>query len=193
MAATGRRGSSQSGSANTWWLALGVSGAALVALPLAIAEPPVGLPPMFHEGTRGYEGLMSTATAVDRAFALGNLQLLRAAVTAEYMERLEDVFQRTAHRQLDRTALREQGVHIGNLRELRFLLGRSSGNRACLAYDMARRKRDGGYPVTRAVFALRFVWDESVFRLDARSVRKLQPGQTAEHLARRMVRDMLRG
>ncbi len=193
MALTARRGSRQSGIANSWWLALGVSGAVLVALPLAIADTPVSLPSVFHEGTRGYEDLMDAAAAVDQAFALGNVQQLRAAVTVEYMGRLEDVFQRSADRRLDRAALRGQGVHIGSLGKLQFLLGRGYGNRVCLAYDMARRERDAGYPVTHAVFALRFLWDGSTFRLDAKVVRKLQPGQTAEHLGHRMVREMLRG
>ena len=193
MALTARRGSRQSGIATSWWLALGVSGAVLVALPLAIADTPVELPSVFHEGTRVYEDLMDTAAAVDQAFSLGNVQQLRAAVTEEYMERLENVFQRSADRRLDRASLRMEGVHIGNLEKLQFLLGRSYANRACLAYDMAREERDAGYPVTHAVFALCFVWDGSTFRLDAKRVRKLQPGQTAERLCHQMVREMLRG
>ncbi len=192
MAATGRHGG-RSGHTDGWWLGLGVSGAVMIALPLVLSEGSQSLPPMFHEDTEGYRELLDKSGAVDRAFATGNLNELRGLVTWTYLEHLRDSLRKSTGSSLNRKTMLDQGVHIGSLGDLRFLLGRSVGDRACAAYDMARPERDGGYPARRGVFALRFVWDGTAYRLDGKTARSLPPGQTAEELGQEMVSEMLGG
>ena len=141
----------------------------------------------------GYVELVDTAAAVDRAFALGDLRRLQAVVTPRYLERLSESLQRSTGQALNRKSMLQQGVHIGDLGKLRFILGRSIRDRVALAYDMAARERDGGYPVREAVFILQFVWDGSAFRLDGKTTRNLGSGQSAARLAELMVGEMLGG
>jgi hypothetical protein len=170
-----------------------VAGTVMIALPMALSRTAMNLPPALREDTMGYVELVDTAAAVDRAFALGDLRRLQAVVTPRYLERLSAALRRSAGQALDRKSMLEQGVHVGDLQKLRFILGRSSRDRVALAYDMASPERDGGYPVRRAVFVLQFVWDGSAFRLDGKTTRDLRAGQSAARLAELVVDELLRG
>lgn len=191
MSPSGRPG--RRGKASGWWLGLAVAGTVMIALPMALSRTAMILPPTLREDSMGYVELVDTAAAVDRAFALGDLGRLQAVVTPHYLELLSESLQHSTGQALNRKSMLQQGVHIGDLGKLRFILGRSISDRVAMAYDMARRERDGGYPVREAVFVLQFVWDGSAFRLDGKTTRDLGPGQSAARLAELMVGEMLGG
>ena len=191
MPPSGRPG--RRGKASGWWLGLAVAGTVMIALPMALSRTAMILPPALQEDSMGYVELVDTAAAVDRAFALGDLRRLQAVVTPRYLERLGESLQRSTGQALNRKSMLQQGVHIGDLGKLRFILGRSISDRVALAYDMARHERDGGYPVREAVFVLQFVWDGSTFRLDGKTTRDLGPGQSAARLAELVVDELLGG
>lgn len=149
------------------------AGLGLVAVPWLLPGWPMSLLPRIEAGSPEYRVLLAVAQRVDAACARGDVEDLRASVTAGQWLRI-GAWLEDAGRGLDAAALQEQGYLVGDLEGLPFLHGASGGRAAALVFYRGRPALGAGAGLG-SLFALVFVWDGSEFLLHEKRSEALGP------------------
>ena len=181
----------QSGRANPWLLiALGCAGALLVALPWIPRSRPMPLPPVIEDGSDAHRHLLRVASRADAACARGDVVGLRSLLTPSHWGEVETLM-RSAGKQIDPHTLREQRYLIGDLSVLRLLHGAASGSSAVLVFERSASPLEEGRAARRSLFAVRFSWDGSELRVDAKRNLVIGPAIDGAARAREWVGELL--